>query len=432
MGGQTADLLQTAIKSAARSSSGFLAAAIGIITLIITASGVFTEMQQTLNVIWRAAPQGTTVSRLVRARAANLGLVAALGFLLLVSLVVSALLTALSDYIEAYLPFGDLILQALTFVISFGFVSLLFAAIYKILPDRNIEWHDVMVGAVVTAFLFTVGKSLIGLYIGSSSIASSYGAAGSLITVLLWIYYSAQIFLLGPEFTKVYAARRGSHQSGRHHCCDCEVEHNRMRTRFPIHERTLIGPQRASSCAVITVKWPRKLWMLFDVPNHEMWRSSMYLRDRLTVQGNGAVQTMRQMLNEAPNLDNPVVAATAATLVGVGIGFALSTLLSSKDEEITRLRADADDLKCLALVTRLLAVLALGGLPWHLTPQPQTVQVRSYCHESHARRGRRACACHPGGQPRGRRTSGCRIRRPRESTQSTRGNRSTRCSDHRR
>ena len=212
MGQQSADLLETAIKSAARSSSGFLPALVGIVTLVITASGVFTEMQQTLNVIWRAEPKGTTVSRLLRARAASLGLVAALGFLLLVSLVVSALLTALSNYIDAYLPFGHLILQALTFLISFGFITLLFGAIYKILPDRRIEWHDVMIGAVVTALLFSIGKSLIGLYIGSSSMASSYGAAGSLIVVLLWIYYSAQIFLLGAEFTKVYAAHRGSHR----------------------------------------------------------------------------------------------------------------------------------------------------------------------------------------------------------------------------
>ena len=138
---------------------------------------------------------------------------AARGFLLLVSLVVSALLTALSNYIDAYLPFGHLILQALTFLISFGFITLLFGAIYKILPDRRIEWHDVMIGAVVTALLFSIGKSLIGLYIGSSSMASSYGAAGSLIIVLLWIYYSAQIFLLGAEFTKAYATTHGSQRT---------------------------------------------------------------------------------------------------------------------------------------------------------------------------------------------------------------------------
>jgi membrane protein len=213
MGQQSADLLQTAIENAARRSAGILAAAIGIATLVITASGVFTEMQQTLNVIWRTEMRGTTVSRLIRARAVSLGLVGALGFLLLVSLVISTLLSALGNYINAYMPFGNLILQTLTFLLSFGLIALLFGAIYKVVPDRKIEWRDVMTGAVVTAFLFTVGKSLISLYIGSSTIASSYGAAGSLIVVLLWIYYSAQIFLLGAEFTKVYASHRGSHRT---------------------------------------------------------------------------------------------------------------------------------------------------------------------------------------------------------------------------
>ena len=212
MGQQGSDLLQTAIQSASQRSAGLIAAAIGIGTLIITASGVFTEMQQTLNVIWRAEPRGTTMSRLIRARAVSLGLVGALGFLLLVSLVISTLLSALSDYINAYLPSGHLILQTLTFLISFGLITLLFGAIYKVLPDRNIEWHDVLIGALVTAFLFTVGKLLISFYIGSTAIASSYGAAGSLIVVLLWIYYSTQIFLLGAEFTKVYASHHGSHQ----------------------------------------------------------------------------------------------------------------------------------------------------------------------------------------------------------------------------
>ena len=217
MGQQGSDLLQTAIQSASQRSSGIIAAAVGIGTLIITASGVFTEMQQTLNVIWRAEPRGTTMSRLIRARAVSLGLVGALGFLLLVSLVISTLLSALSDYINAYLPSGHFILQTLTFLISFGLITLLFGAIYKVLPDRNIEWHDVLIGAFVTAFLFTVGKLLISFYIGSTAIASSYGAAGSLIVVLLWIYYSTQIFLLGAEFTKVYASHHGSHQRDKRH-----------------------------------------------------------------------------------------------------------------------------------------------------------------------------------------------------------------------
>jgi membrane protein len=215
MGQQGADLLQTIITNAAQKSSGILAACIGTATLGITASGVFTEMQQTLNVIWHAELRGTTMSRLIRARAASLGLVAALGFLLLVSLVISTMLSAMSDYINQHLPSGHLILQTLTFLISFCLITLLFAAIYKVLPDKEIRWHDVMIGALVTALLFTIGKSLISLYIGSSTIASSYGAAGSLIVVLLWIYYSAQIFLLGAEFTKVYASHRRNHQAGK-------------------------------------------------------------------------------------------------------------------------------------------------------------------------------------------------------------------------
>ena len=215
MGRQSADLLQTAIQNAATKTTGFLATMIGLVTLIITASGVFTEMQSTLNIIWKAEPRGTTVTRLIRARAASLGLVGALGFLLLVSLVISTLLSALSTYINTYLTFGHLILQTLAFLVSFGLISLLFGAIYKVLPDRTIAWHDVMIGAVVTALLFTIGKLLISLYIGSSTVASSYGAAGSLIVVLLWIYYSAQIFLFGAEFTKVYASRHGSYRHQR-------------------------------------------------------------------------------------------------------------------------------------------------------------------------------------------------------------------------
>ena len=126
-------------------------------------------------------------------------------FLLLVSLVISTILTAMSDYISAALPSGHLILRALNLIVSFALIAVLFAAIYKFLPDKPIAWRDVVVGAIVTALLFTAGKSLIGLYLGSSTIASSYGAAGGLIIALLWVYYSAQIFLLGAEFTKAYA-----------------------------------------------------------------------------------------------------------------------------------------------------------------------------------------------------------------------------------
>jgi membrane protein len=210
MGRTSAELVQTVVQSAAGRSTGILASVVGVATLLITASGVFGEMQSALNAIWKTQPQGTTVSRLVRARATSLGLVAALGFLLLVSLVISAILSGFSGYINAVLPSGALILQVLDFVVSFTLISVLFAAIYKVLPDVKMLWHDVLVGAVITSLLFTLGKFLIGLYLGHSAVASSYGAAGALIIVQLWIYYSVQIFLLGAEITKIYASHRGT------------------------------------------------------------------------------------------------------------------------------------------------------------------------------------------------------------------------------
>jgi membrane protein len=208
MGDQTAQLLQTAIASASKKSSGTLATLVGVLTLILTASGVFGEMQSALNAIWKAEPSGTAITRLIRARAVSLGLVAALGFLLLVSLVVSTVLSAFANQLNAVLPFGKLILSTINLAVSFGLISVLFAAIYKILPDRPLAWKDVILGAVITTLLFTAGKSLIALYIDSSGTVSSYGAAGALIVLLLWVYYSAQIFLLGAEFTKAYANYR--------------------------------------------------------------------------------------------------------------------------------------------------------------------------------------------------------------------------------
>ncbi|KIZ44369.1 MULTISPECIES: YihY/virulence factor BrkB family protein [Rhodopseudomonas] len=209
MGQQAADVVQSALTSASSKSSGILASAIGFATLLLTASGVFGEMQTALNRIWKAKPKGGTVSRLVRARAVSLGLVAALGFLLIVSLVVSAGLSTLSGYLDSRWPFATVLLAVLNFIISAAILAALFAAIYKVLPDRPIAWRDVFIGALVTAVLFTIGKSLIGWYLGTSAAASSYGAAGGLILLFLWVYYSAQIFLIGAEFTKVYAASRG-------------------------------------------------------------------------------------------------------------------------------------------------------------------------------------------------------------------------------
>jgi membrane protein len=210
MGRQTAELLQTAVASAKSKSSGILAAALGIVTLIVTASGVFGEMQAALNKVWKAEPKGSTVGRLVRARAKSLGLVAALGFLLMVSLAVSAALTAFENQINAAVQFGGVLLSVLNVLVSLALIAFLFAAVFKVLPDCDLEWRDVVVGAIITALLFIAGKSLIGWYIGSSAVASTYGAAGGLIVLLLWVYYTSQIFLFGAELTRAYAKLHGS------------------------------------------------------------------------------------------------------------------------------------------------------------------------------------------------------------------------------
>jgi membrane protein len=212
MGQQSAEFLQTAVHSASGQSAGIIASLLGLITLVITSSGVFGEMQAALNVIWKEPPKRGIVARVLRGRIASLVLVAALGFMLAASLAIGAVLAVPGAYIDAHFAFGKPLLSIMNLVISFVLEAALFAAIYKILPDTDLEWQDVLVGAIATAFLFGVGKLLIGLYLQSSAIASTYGAAGGLIALLMWIYYSAQVFLLGAEFTKAYASRKGSQQ----------------------------------------------------------------------------------------------------------------------------------------------------------------------------------------------------------------------------
>ena len=210
VGHEAAAAIQGMVRSAWQTKSGWIATVIGVVTLMVSATTVFGEMQAALNAIWRAEPKGTTVTRYLRVRAASLGLVATLGFLLAVSLVISALIAAVQTYIGGFLPEVAFLVRILNFFVSFGLIALLFAAIYKILPDRQLQWRDVGIGALVTALLFDIGKTLIGLYIGSTAVANSFGAAGALAVVLLWVYYSSQIFLLGAEFTRAYAEQHGS------------------------------------------------------------------------------------------------------------------------------------------------------------------------------------------------------------------------------
>jgi len=206
-GEQGSELIQTMLASSSDKKSGATASVLGAVAVLVTASGVFSEMQTGLNQAWQVKAPDQPILLMLRARAASLGLVAALGFLLIVSLAASTALAALGAYLDSLTSFAPLLLAALNTLISLGLFTLLFAAIYKVLPDTPISWREVGIGALITAVLFTVGKSLIGWYLGTTAASSGYGAAGALVLVLLWAYYCAQIFLFGAELTRAIAGR---------------------------------------------------------------------------------------------------------------------------------------------------------------------------------------------------------------------------------
>jgi membrane protein len=210
MGDATAKAIEEMIKSAADRSAGIVAFIIGVGALIVTATGVFGEVQSSMNAIWKAKPRSSILNRLVRARLASLGLVLTSGFLLTVSLGISAALEGLSQYHQGLFPGADVTLKVFDFLVSTTDLGNVRSNLQSA-ADKPITWRDVAIGAMVTTLLFDVGKYFITLYIGQSNIASSYGAAGGLIVLLLWIYYTAQIFLFGAEFTHAYAKRFGSH-----------------------------------------------------------------------------------------------------------------------------------------------------------------------------------------------------------------------------
>jgi membrane protein len=198
--------VQALLQSASGTRSGIVATAIGIGTFIIAATAVFGQLQSALKVIWKAPASGNLgVWYLLRSRLLSLSVILVIGFLLLVSLAISTALAAFSDYLDRLLAGLATILRILHLALSFGFTTVLFATLLKILPDHPVEWGEVWLGAAIAALLFTVGKHLISLYIGSSNMASTYGAAGALIVVFVWVYYSAQILLLGAEFAKAHS-----------------------------------------------------------------------------------------------------------------------------------------------------------------------------------------------------------------------------------
>jgi membrane protein len=214
MGDEGAIAIEGLLKSAREPSKGIFATVAGIGLLLLGATAVFAELQSALDRIWEtpAPKKESGIWTLLRTRLLSFGLVLGLAFMLMVSLVVSAAVAALGKWWGAWFEGWEVLLQAINVVVSFGIFTALFAMIYKLMPRAKIAWSDVWTGAAVTALMFSVGKILIGLYLGKSSLASGFGAAGSFVVLLAWVYYSAQIFLLGAEYTWAYAKRHGSHK----------------------------------------------------------------------------------------------------------------------------------------------------------------------------------------------------------------------------
>jgi membrane protein len=209
LGEKGAEAIDGMLEAAGRRKEGILATLIGLGTLVFAAIGVVVQLKDALNTVWEVkSPPGKGLWGFARTYVLSFAGVLSLGFLLLISMLVTTALSATGKYIAPYLPEG--ILQAVSFIVSFGVITLLFAMMFKWLPDARIAWGDVWAGAVATAALFEIGKFLIGFYIGKQGLESTYGAAASIVIVLIWVYYSAQIVLLGAEFTNVYARAHGS------------------------------------------------------------------------------------------------------------------------------------------------------------------------------------------------------------------------------
>jgi len=214
VGPDGANMVNTMIASAQKPGSGSLGTVIGIATLLFGASGVFSELRDSLNKIWEVkSTPGGGVWAMIRERFLTFGMVLGIGFLLLVSLLLSAALAAFGELFGNSLPLPAFVLEGANMLVSILVITLLFAAIYRFLPAERLPWSDLWVGSFGTALLFVLGKFLLGLYLGHASVGSAYGAAGSLIVLLVWIYYTAQLFFLGAEFTRAYSQNHGSRQT---------------------------------------------------------------------------------------------------------------------------------------------------------------------------------------------------------------------------
>lgn len=210
MGAEGAKAVDAMLTNANRPGAGLIATIIGVVTLLLGAAGLFASLKDSLNTIWGGVPRpGGGIVAVIRDKALAVAMVIGVGVLLLASLLLSAGLGLAHNFLGNFMPGSYLLWQALNFAVSFGIVTLVFAAIFKVLPDVEIAWREVWFGAAITSLLFNIGKLALGLYLGSGSVGSTYGAAGSLVVLLLWIYYSAQILFLGAEFTQVHGRHFG-------------------------------------------------------------------------------------------------------------------------------------------------------------------------------------------------------------------------------
>ncbi|MBE9008551.1 YihY/virulence factor BrkB family protein [Fortiea sp. LEGE XX443] len=211
VGRDGAEFIEIAIRNASQPKTGAIASIISILLLLLGATGLFTELQDALNTIWEVKPKpGRGMKNMFRQRALSFAMILGIGFLLLVTLVISTVLTAIVGYFSNLLPGVDVLWRIVNFLLSFAITTLLFGLIFKVLPDVKITWNDVLIGAAITSLLFSLGRYLLGQYLGNNTFGSTYGAAGSLVVILAWVYYAAQILFFGAEFTQVYARRYGS------------------------------------------------------------------------------------------------------------------------------------------------------------------------------------------------------------------------------
>ena len=235
VGPQGGRAIEDVLKQAATPAAGITAAVIGLFVLLFSASGVLGELRDSLNMVWGAKPTGSTgLIAMIRYRFVSFAMVLGIGFLLMVSLILSAGIAAAGKFLGGYLPLPEGLLHFSNLVISLIAFTIVFALLYKLVPDVHIEWRDVWIGAGVTSLLFSFGKFLIGLYLGKAAVGSAYGAAGSLVVFLVWVYYSAQIFFLGAEFTRNFSERHGS-RADRHEKRQTPAA---PRLAFPQHTRT--------------------------------------------------------------------------------------------------------------------------------------------------------------------------------------------------